>query len=80
MDLPPGCKEHLSSGRFEEHLSRGPISSHPRGQRTEIDAGLVKELWAKAGEQSHTEGELLEEIVRSYLARKICKDLGVSPP
>ncbi len=36
-------------------------------QRTEIDAGLLQELRAKAREQSRTEGELLEEIVRSYL-------------
>jgi hypothetical protein len=36
-------------------------------QRTEIDAGLLEELRAKAHEQSRTEGELLEEIVRSYL-------------
>ena len=36
-------------------------------QRTEIDAGLLEELRARAREQSRTEGELLEEIVRSYL-------------
>jgi hypothetical protein len=36
-------------------------------QRTEIDAGLLEELRAKAREQSRTEGELLEEIGRSYL-------------
>ncbi len=36
-------------------------------QLTEIDAGLLEELRAKAREQSRTEGELLEEIVRSYL-------------
>lgn len=36
-------------------------------QRTEIDAGLLEELRARAHEQSRTEGELLEEIVRSYL-------------
>ena len=36
-------------------------------QLTEIDAGLLEELRARAHEQSRTEGELLEEIVRSYL-------------
>jgi len=36
-------------------------------QLTEIDAGLLEELRAKAREQSRTEGELLEEIIRSYL-------------
>ena len=36
-------------------------------QRTEIDAGLLEELRARAHEQSRTEGELLEEIVRTYL-------------
>jgi hypothetical protein len=36
-------------------------------QRTEIYAGLLEELRARAREQSRTEGELLEEIVRSYL-------------
>jgi hypothetical protein len=36
-------------------------------QKTEIDAGLLEELRARAREQSRTEGELLEEIVRSYL-------------
>jgi hypothetical protein len=36
-------------------------------QRTEIDAGLLQELRARAHQQSRTEGELLEEIVRSYL-------------
>ncbi len=36
-------------------------------QRTEIDAGLLQELRAVAREQSRTENELLEEIVRSYL-------------
>ncbi len=36
-------------------------------QRTEIDAGLPEELEARAHEQSRTEGELLEEIVRSYI-------------
>jgi hypothetical protein len=36
-------------------------------QRTEIDAELLEELRARAREQSRTEGELLEEIVRSYL-------------
>ncbi len=37
-------------------------------QRTEIDAKLLEVLRARAREQSRTEGELLEEIVRSYLA------------
>ena len=36
-------------------------------QRTEIGAGLPEELRARAHEQSRTEGELLKEIVRSYL-------------
>jgi len=36
-------------------------------QRTFIDAALLEELRARAHEQSRTEGELLEEIVRSYL-------------
>ncbi|MBA4115433.1 MAG: hypothetical protein H0X71_03140 [Rubrobacter sp.] len=36
-------------------------------QRTEIDAGLLEELRDRAHEQHRTEGELLEEIVRSYL-------------
>jgi hypothetical protein len=36
-------------------------------QRTEIDARLLEELQAMAREQSRTEGELLEEIVRRYL-------------
>lgn len=36
-------------------------------QRTEIDAEFLEELRARAREQSRTEGELLEEIVRSYL-------------
>lgn len=36
-------------------------------QRTEIDAGLLEELRARAHEQSRTEDELLEEFVRSYL-------------
>ncbi|MDP9475171.1 MAG: hypothetical protein M3R38_05670 [Actinomycetota bacterium] len=36
-------------------------------QRTEIDAGLLEELRTRARKQSRTEGELLEEIVRSYL-------------
>jgi hypothetical protein len=36
-------------------------------QRIEIDAGLLQELQARAREQSRTEGELLEEIVHSYL-------------
>jgi hypothetical protein len=36
-------------------------------QQTEIDAELLEELRARAREQSRTEGELLEEIVRSYL-------------
>jgi hypothetical protein len=47
-------------------------------QRTEIDAGLLEELRARAHEQSRTEGELLEEIVRSYLvlAPRRSKRLG----
>lgn len=36
-------------------------------QRAEIDAWLFQQLRAKAREQSRTEGELLKEIVRSYL-------------
>jgi hypothetical protein len=46
-------------------------------QRTEIDAGLLEELRAKAREQSRTEGELLE-IVRSYLvlAPRLSNSLG----
>jgi hypothetical protein len=36
-------------------------------QQLEIDAGLLEELRARAREQSRTEGELLEEIMRSYL-------------
>jgi hypothetical protein len=36
-------------------------------QRTFIDGALLEELRARAHEQSRTEGELLEEIVRSYL-------------
>ncbi|MDQ3362582.1 MAG: hypothetical protein M3534_13155 [Actinomycetota bacterium] len=36
-------------------------------QRTEIDAGLLEELRDRAHKQHRTEGELLEEIVRSYL-------------
>jgi hypothetical protein len=36
-------------------------------QRTFIDAALLEELRVRAHEQSRTEGELLEEIVRSYL-------------
>jgi hypothetical protein len=36
-------------------------------QRTEIDAGLLEELRARAREQHRTEGELLEEIIRRYL-------------
>ena len=36
-------------------------------QKTEIDARLLEELRRRAREQSRTEGELLEEIVRSYL-------------
>jgi hypothetical protein len=36
-------------------------------QRTFIDAGLLEELRSRAHQQSRTEGELLEEIVRSYL-------------
>ncbi len=36
-------------------------------QQTEIDSGLLEELRTRAREQSRTEGELLEEIVRSYL-------------
>jgi len=36
-------------------------------QQTEIDAGLLEELRTRARAQSRTEGELLEEIVRSYL-------------
>jgi hypothetical protein len=36
-------------------------------QKTEIDAGLLEELRRRAREQSRTEGELLEEIVRRYL-------------
>jgi len=36
-------------------------------QRTEIDAGLLEELRSRAREQDRAEGELLEEIVRSYL-------------
>jgi hypothetical protein len=47
-------------------------------QLTEIDAGLLEELRARAHEQSRTEGELLEEIVRSYLvlAPRQSKSLG----
>lgn len=36
-------------------------------QRTEIDAGLMKELRSLAHQQNRTESEVLEEIVRSYL-------------
>lgn len=36
-------------------------------QQTEIDAGLLEDLRARAREQSRTESDLLEEIVRSYL-------------
>lgn len=36
-------------------------------QQTEIDSGLLEELRTRAREQSRTEAELLEEIVRSYL-------------
>ena len=36
-------------------------------QKTEIDAALLEELRSRAREQSRTEGELLEEIVRRYL-------------
>ena len=48
-------------------------------QRTEIDAGLMEELRAKAREQNRTEGELLEEVVRSYLvlAPRRSNSLGV---
>jgi hypothetical protein len=34
-------------------------------QRMEIDAGLLEELRARARERSRTEGELLEENVRT---------------
>ena len=48
-------------------------------QRTEIDAGLLEELRAKAHQQSRTESELLEEIIRSYLilAPRRSNSLGV---
>jgi hypothetical protein len=48
-------------------------------QRTEIDAGLLEELRAKAHQQSQTESELLEEIIRSYLilAPRRSNSLGV---
>ena len=36
-------------------------------QRMFIDAGHLEELRAKAHQQSRTESELLEEIIRSYL-------------
>jgi hypothetical protein len=36
-------------------------------RRIEIDAGLLEQRRARAHEQSRTEGELLEEIVLSYL-------------
>ncbi len=36
-------------------------------QKIEIDVGLLEELRRRACEQSRTEGELLEEIVRRYL-------------
>jgi hypothetical protein len=36
-------------------------------QRAEIDAGLLEELRQRARDQSRTEGELLEAIVRRYL-------------
>ena len=47
-------------------------------QQKEIDAGLLEGLRARAHEQSRTEGELLEEIVRSYLvvAPRRSGDLG----
>jgi hypothetical protein len=47
-------------------------------QRTFIDAALLEELRARAHEQSRTEGELLEEIVRTYLvvAPRACYELG----
>jgi hypothetical protein len=45
-------------------------------QRTFIDAALLEELRVRAHEQSRTEGELLEEIVRTYLVlapRAVCE-------
>ena len=47
-------------------------------QRTFIDAALLEELRVRAHEQSRTEGELLEEIVRSdlVLAPKRSDSLG----
>lgn len=47
-------------------------------QKIEIDAGLLEELRRRAHEQSRTEGELLEEIVRRYflLAPRHSDSLG----
>ena len=36
-------------------------------QKSEIDAGLLEEPRQRAREQSRTEGDLLDEIVRCYL-------------
>jgi hypothetical protein len=47
-------------------------------QRTEIDAGLLEELRAKARELSRTEEELLEEIVRSYLVLAPTRSIKLS--
>jgi hypothetical protein len=47
-------------------------------QRMFIDAGHLEELRAKAHQQSRTESELLEEIIRSYLvlAHRRANSLG----
>lgn len=38
-------------------------------RKTDIDAGLLEELRRRAEEQGRSEGELLDEAVRSYLKR-----------
>ena len=38
-------------------------------QKTEIDAGLLKELRRRAEQQGRSEADLLDEAVRSYLER-----------
>ncbi len=58
MERDPGAAG-CNNGRQEVILAEK--------RKTDLDAGLLEELRCRAEEQGRSEGELLEEAVRSYL-------------
>jgi hypothetical protein len=65
-----GGAQFVAEGQDPQRLVQVVAESEAEGEHppgSHEDSGLLEELRARAHEQSRTEGELLEEIVRTYL-------------